>query len=105
MAIWNINKKKPVLTVRNAHKKTTTDNADHKENGLTTNNNNNNNPVFMFDKTQRTSWISAVAAYRNSDLLASGSDDGSIRVWSFSQNESYLKELFQVQTVSHFFIN
>jgi WD40 repeat protein len=46
LGIWNINKKKPVSTVKEAHKKGSNGDA--------------------------TGWISAVASYHNSDLLASG---------------------------------
>jgi ribosomal RNA-processing protein 9 len=56
VAVWNINKKKPITFVRNAHGKATESNG-HAE---------------PSDKYQPCGWISAVAALQNSDLLASG---------------------------------
>lgn len=47
LGIWNINKKKPVSTVKEAHK------------------NEESHP-------EATGWINAVASYHNTDLLASG---------------------------------
>jgi ribosomal RNA-processing protein 9 len=51
VALWNINKKKPVTFVKNAH------GSGH--NSIT-------------EQYQPTGWITAVAAFQNSDLLASG---------------------------------
>jgi ribosomal RNA-processing protein 9 len=44
LGIWNINKKKPISIVKNAHKQSSIS----------------------------TGWISAVSSYHNTDLLASG---------------------------------
>ena len=50
LALWNVNKKKPVAIVPSAH-----GGAGH--------------------------WISSVAAIKGTDLVASGSDDGVVRLW------------------------
>jgi len=50
LALWNVNKKKPVAIVSNAH-----GGAGH--------------------------WISSVATIKGTDLVASGSDDGVVRLW------------------------
>ena len=50
LALWNVNKKKPVAIVPNAH-----GGAGH--------------------------WISSVATIKGTDLVASGSDDGVVRLW------------------------
>ncbi len=49
LSIWNIHKKKPLVTIRNAHKIEKPELSDCKE-----------------------SWVTSVAAVRNSDLVASG---------------------------------
>ena len=49
LAVWSIAKKKPIYTVKKAH----------------------NQSIEKSDSNQ-TSWISAVSAYHNSDLIASG---------------------------------
>jgi len=46
IGVWNINKKKPLSTVKQAHK----------------------SPY----STESCGWISAIASYHNTDLLASG---------------------------------
>jgi WD40 repeat protein len=48
LAIWSISKKKPILTVKNAHKSNESGNSD------------------------QTSWIISVASFHNTDLVASG---------------------------------
>lgn len=79
LAVWNINKKKPLAIVKNAHKTA----------GST-------NP-------EASCWITAVSAYHNTDLLASGSDDGFIRVWAHTESANNLKELFTIPIVSFLF--
>lgn len=71
LSLWHINKKKPILTQKNAHANGTLN------------------------------WICAVAACANSDLLASGSDDGFLRLWSFSNNK--LTEIAKVEIVKNIF--
>lgn len=50
LSVWHINKKKPLVTVKNAH----------------------------------AGWICSVAAFKNSDLIASGSNDGLVRIWAWT---------------------
>jgi len=95
LAIWCINKKKPLSTIKNAHQKSPSsnglDNAHVNLNGL---NILNGNSTY-----KSTGWISSMCAYHNSDLIASGSDDGFIRIWQYVANTNTLKELFKVEAV------
>lgn len=72
LGIWNINKKKPLGTVKNAHKTEGSTNS------------------------EASGWITAVSAYHNTDLLASGSDDGFIRVWKHAESSNKLIEQFNI---------
>ncbi|CAH1970343.1 unnamed protein product [Acanthoscelides obtectus] len=60
LCIWSVMKKKPVCVIHNSHE---------------------------LDKSnQQPYWISAVAALVNTDLVASGSQNGSIRLWKLENN-------------------
>ena len=85
LGVWSINKKKPMLTVKNAHKSVEKISPD------------------IFNSNSVTNWISSVRAYYNSDLLASGSDDGFIRVWAYSNNMNSLTERFKIEIVKKSF--
>ncbi|XP_065058809.1 U3 small nucleolar RNA-interacting protein 2-like isoform X1 [Rhopilema esculentum] len=77
ISVWNLHKKKPVCTVRNAHqiKKSATSQ----------------------DKPCNEAWITSVAALKNSDLVASaGSCDSCIRVWKCEQGFRSLQQLFAI---------
>jgi ribosomal RNA-processing protein 9 len=75
LAIWHINKKKPILSHKNAHKEE--------------------------DQRANTSlgWINTVSACSNSDLMASGSDDGYVRLWTFSTTTNKFSQLFKIEIV------
>ena len=45
-------------------------------------------------------WINSVAALPNTDLFASGSDDGFIRVWAYSSASQRPEERFRIPLVS-----
>ena len=64
-------KKRPLAIVRNAH------NAEFKD--------------ISFPR-----WISAVAGLSNSDLVATGSSDGFVRIWKCLGKFSGLAQLFEV---------
>lgn len=68
--IWNVNKKKPIVTIKSAHA----------------------------PKEGSTSqpWISAVGALRNTDLIATGSCDGLIRVWKCTERFIALLPLLEI---------
>ncbi|XP_067683417.1 U3 small nucleolar RNA-interacting protein 2-like isoform X2 [Haliotis asinina] len=55
VSLWSVNKKKPLTTVKQAHK---TETGGYQEN-----------------------WISAVVSLQNTDVVVSGSRDGAIRFW------------------------
>lgn len=70
LALWGVMKKKPIFTVQNAHGKDET----------------NNDP----------NWISAVATLPYSDLVATGSRDGYVRLWQCAQNFRSLQEIQKI---------
>jgi len=70
LCVWSVLKKKPLVTKHRAH---------GLENGLKSEN-----------------WISAVAAHQYSDLVASGSKDGFVRLWKCSNGFKTLEPLFTV---------
>jgi WD40 repeat protein len=61
LALWNINKKKPVLVAQQAH----------------------GGPAH---------WVASVAAVKGSDLVASGSDDGYVRLWKAAVSSQALSQ-------------
>ncbi|XP_076276452.1 U3 small nuclear riboprotein factor 55K [Lasioglossum baleicum] len=77
LSVWGCLKKKPLCCVPNAHG---TDEM-------------NNQPM----------WISSITALLNTDLVASGSRDGSIKLWKCSDSFRSLNPLFEIQLVG--FIN
>ena len=76
-----------MLTVKNAHKTLTRDDSV-------------NSVDSMFKSNSTTNWISSVRAYHNSDLLASGSDDGFVRIWAYSNGANTLTERFKIAIVN-----
>lgn len=48
-------------------------------------------------------WISAITTLVNSDLIASGSRDGCIRVWKLEKNNREIKFKFEIPV--HGFVN
>lgn len=71
VSLWSVLKKKPLTTVK----------AAHNENGAFAGNEN---------------WITAVAALHHTDLVASGSKDGFVRLWKCGPDFKSLKQLFKV---------
>jgi ribosomal RNA-processing protein 9 len=63
IAIWNINKKKPITFVRDAHR--TSENTEQSAEAQ-------NGHDQAHERYEPSGWITAVAAFQNSDLLASG---------------------------------
>ncbi|XP_070559278.1 U3 small nucleolar RNA-interacting protein 2-like isoform X2 [Ptychodera flava] len=79
LALWSVMKKKPTVVIQNAHSNT--------DNG----------------KLPDENWISAVAALKSTDMVASGSRDSSIRVWQCGEHFKSLQPLFQIPVVG--FVN
>ncbi|GFO21212.1 ribosomal RNA processing 9, small subunit (ssu) processome component, homolog [Plakobranchus ocellatus] len=71
LSLWSVLKKKPVTTVKAAH-----------------------NDTGSF--AGRENWITAVSALHYTDLVASGSKDGFVRLWKCGPDFKSLKELFKV---------
>lgn len=81
ISIWSLMKKKPVVTVKNAH-------HGQDQNG---------------NSSTQTNWITCVAALHNTDLVASGSKDGCIKLWKISKNYTVLQPLYSIPMVG--FVN
>ncbi|XP_073498906.1 U3 small nucleolar RNA-interacting protein 2 [Phyllobates terribilis] len=79
LALWNVSKKKPLARRRCAH-------GSHGEAGL-----------------EQPYWVSAVAAALNSDVVASGSHDGNLRIWQCAENFKGLQPLCTIPLVG--FVN
>ncbi|NXL64366.1 U3IP2 protein, partial [Chordeiles acutipennis] len=79
VALWGLTKKKPLALARQAHGMQDTQ-------GL-----------------QQPYWISAVAALRNSDLLATGSHSGSVKLWKCDEGFRKLEPLCDIPLVG--FVN
>ena len=54
-------------------------------------------PIFTHPRAHGGKWITAVGGMRQSDLCASGSSDGQIRLWRFDRNERKIDEVTSVQ--------
>ncbi|XP_005094160.1 U3 small nucleolar RNA-interacting protein 2 isoform X2 [Aplysia californica] len=70
LCLWSVLKKKPLVTRQHAHGTPAGQNSED--------------------------WISAVAALQYSDLVASGSKDGLVRLWKCGPNFKSLSPLFEV---------
>ncbi|XP_076176104.1 U3 small nuclear riboprotein factor 55K [Ptiloglossa arizonensis] len=77
LCVWSCLKKKPLCSILDAHGKDET----------------NNQPM----------WISSIATLLNTDLVASGSRNGIIRLWQCSDSFRSLNPLFEIQLMG--FIN
>lgn len=69
LCVWNVGKKKPIAEQKLAHGKSLT--------GVP-------------------NWISAIATLVNTDLIASGSCDGVIRVWNLQKSFREIKLMFEI---------
>lgn len=76
LCVWSVNKKKPLSNVKLAHGKC-----------------NKGHP----------NWISSIAVLLNTDLIASGSCDGYIRIWNLEEKFTKITELFTIPIIG--FIN
>ncbi|XP_053545002.1 U3 small nucleolar RNA-interacting protein 2 [Bombina bombina] len=79
IALWSVSKKKPLSQVKCAH-------GNHGDSGL-----------------EQPYWISSVSAVLNSDVVASGSHDGSVRLWRCGEAFRSLHPLYTVPLVG--FVN
>ncbi|KAM6300767.1 U3 small nucleolar RNA-interacting protein 2 [Aegotheles albertisi] len=79
IALWGLTKKKPLALARQAH-------GLQEAQGL-----------------QQPFWVSSVAALRNSDLLATGSHSGSVKLWKCGEGFRKLEPLWDIPLVG--FVN
>ncbi|XP_063797434.1 U3 small nucleolar RNA-interacting protein 2 isoform X1 [Pseudophryne corroboree] len=79
LALWNVSKKKPLARVRCSH-------GSHGEVGI-----------------EQPYWVSSVCAALNSDVVASGSDDGCVRLWQCGEAFRSLHPLCTIPLVG--FVN
>jgi len=67
IALWSLKKKKPVCIVKNAHPLATGNGFENIESNIA-------------------GWIASISSIKNSDLVASGSSDGFIRLWKLNES-------------------
>ncbi|NXF38229.1 U3IP2 protein, partial [Nyctibius bracteatus] len=79
VALWGLTKKKPLVLARQAH------------------------GMQDAQGVQQPYWISAVAALRNSDLLATGSHNASVKLWKCGEGFRKLEPLWDIPVVG--FVN
>ena len=80
VALWNMNKKRPIAKVENAHPRPTEGEMGEGSNGGV-----------------QHCWVSAIAAFPASDLVATGSSDGFIRFWHANLGGRALTEIAKVE--------
>ncbi|XP_060081368.1 U3 small nucleolar RNA-interacting protein 2-like isoform X2 [Ylistrum balloti] len=80
IALWVVAKKKPLVTFHNAHGR------DDKE----------DDEKIHSTVTSSENWITALTSLQHTDLIASGSKDGCIRLWKAGENMKSLTPLFTV---------
>ena len=71
LSLWNMNRKKPLYTKANAH-----------ENGVC-------------------NWITALQAVPYSDVFASGSGDGWVRLWKISETKRSFCPLLKIRIIGN----
>lgn len=69
MVVWNANKKKPLCVVEEAHGRTTSITASGEE-------------------VHNPNWVTSVSGCLNTDLVATGSCDGFIKLWKLHSQKS-----------------
>ncbi|KAL5731668.1 hypothetical protein ACHQM5_004375 [Ranunculus cassubicifolius] len=91
LELWNPIRKKPVFIVKNAHHlNPNIDMIAHGEDGTE---NGDVGPNNNYCSTAQ-SWVGAVAACRNSDLVASGAGNGLVRLWKIDSDKRQIEPLF-----------
>uniref|UniRef100_A0A7N0SVQ8 Uncharacterized protein n=1 Tax=Kalanchoe fedtschenkoi TaxID=63787 RepID=A0A7N0SVQ8_KALFE len=104
--LWNVNKKKPVCIVKNAHAVLKSNiynernsvgevSATRKENGIC------NSGISNCLSAQ--SWVSALTISRGSDLAASGAGNGCVRLWAIESEVKRIRLLYDLPLVG--FVN
>ncbi|TVU05040.1 hypothetical protein EJB05_48188 [Eragrostis curvula] len=91
--LWSIMRKKPTHIIRNAHpvlsdNHNAVDNAKlPKENGI----------HKLENVSSAQSWVSAVAARKGSDLVASGAGNGLVRLWAIEPDSKGIRPIFDLK--------
>jgi len=74
LCLWNVNRKKPLVTLENPHGCTKTPSED----------------------VELPRWVSSVGAWTNTDLIVSGSSDGFLRFWKCGERFKSVNSVFTV---------
>lgn len=82
-----MSKRRPLFNLPNAHKSTSID------------------PCLIPESLPEDFWITSLASHRYTDLLASGSFDGTIRLWKSTPEFNHLTPLFTLTQVCFFFFS
>eukprot|EP00826_Nyctotherus_ovalis_P053707 TRINITY_DN7006_c0_g1_i4.p2 TRINITY_DN7006_c0_g1~~TRINITY_DN7006_c0_g1_i4.p2 ORF type:complete len:172 (+),score=29.69 TRINITY_DN7006_c0_g1_i4:1076-1591(+) len=53
-------------------------------------------PIFTLENTHNSLWICSVAGLRNADLLATGSTDGYVNLYQFTDKQSSIQQIRQI---------
>lgn len=83
LSLWGVMKKKPLFTLKNAHGCQAVEGSQ--------------------GQSQEENWITAVAAYHSTDLVASGARDGCVRLWKCSSEYKKLEPVCAIPVVG--FVN
>lgn len=50
-------------------------------------------PTFVFKEAHSGKWITSVASLKSTDLVATGSSDGGVRLWKVDAEDHYIEEM------------
>lgn len=92
LELWSVMRKKPTHIIKNAHPALTSSSPDGADEKLPKENGACKSEGF----SSAHSWVSAVAARKNSDLAASGAANGVVRLWTIQPDSKGMKPLFDL---------
>ncbi|CAF1336953.1 unnamed protein product [Adineta steineri] len=85
IALWSVSKRRPLFNLPHAHKVTSVD------------------PALIPESLPEDFWITSLASLRYTDLLASGSFNGTINLWKSTPEFNHLIHLFTLSQIG--FVN
>jgi ribosomal RNA-processing protein 9 len=84
IALWSVSKRRPLFNLPHAHKVTSLD------------------PLLIPSSLPEDFWITSLASLRYTDLIASGSFNGTIQLWKSTPEFNHLTPLFTLPQVRFF---
>ena len=82
IALWSVSKRRPLFNLPHAHKSASID------------------PLLIPSSLPEDFWITSLASLRYTDLLASGSFNGTIHLWKSTPEFNHLTQLFTLSQVN-----